>query len=233
LFADLQTIPLKARSKYLDHNNKGAPFNQAQYLANYEQKKPGVFPIRDEVVDFKQTKKDSGILHAHIGGNVYPGVYRLAVHVEGTISNAKVEAARFSRVIQTEVSLGIEADPKRSKPTIHLITPNKLSVTVIPTDKFGNIASPTGIMNPTIVTVNGTVVRGKHVNLYTGEHQIEVSLKGKGIKLNANGTKIIDGEATIETETDEKLFLRRGQSIKVGIITSNKILIASYSRSKK
>jgi hypothetical protein len=130
--------------------------------------------------------------------------------------------------------LGIEPDPKRSKPTIRLTTPNKLSVSITPTDKFGNIASPaTSILNPNMVTVNGTVVRGKHTNLYTGEHQIEISLKGKGIKLNANGTKIIDGEATIETETGEKLFLRRGQNIKIGITISNKILIPSYIRSKK
>jgi hypothetical protein len=230
-FADLKTIPLQARSKYLDRNNQGAPFNQAQFLADYEQKKPGVFPIRDEIIDFKQSKKDSGILCAHIKGNMYPGVYRVAVYFEGTIGNGKVEPARFSRVMQTEVALGIQPDPKRSKPEVRLVTPNKLLVSVTPTDKYGNIASPANIINP-IVTVNGTAVRGKHVNLYTGEQQIEIALKGKGIRLNPKGTKIIEGEATIETEEDEKLFLKRGESIKVDITISNRTLIASYSASK-
>lgn len=59
-FADLETIPPKARSKYLStRDNQTGRFDHLRYLADYEAKRPGAFAIRDELLSFEPQEDGS------------------------------------------------------------------------------------------------------------------------------------------------------------------------------
>lgn len=228
-FADLKTISIEARKKYLNISKSNHQFNQLQYLADYEQKRTETFTIRDEKLIFK--KRNNGTYKTHVENNIHPGVYRVSVLLEGTINKDNENAQYFSRIIHTTAALGIKPDPVKSKPSLRWINPNKFIISVTPTDKLGNIASPASMSAP-VVTINGIAVKGKHLNGYTGEHQIEVTLIGKGLKINSDG-KIIDGEGVIDTDSCEKLELKQGKKFDVGIVLNGKILTHSIAHNKK
>lgn len=241
-FADLETIPLKERKKYLNRKNPRAPFNEILYLADYERRKPGAFPIRDEEIIF--TRGQDGVFRARVGNNLFPGIYRVAVYIEGTLDLGeksrdehccKKGPQRFSRVLNTAVALGILPDAKASRPTLHWVAPDKFVVTVTPTDTLGNIAAPANAPVP-VVAVNGKTVIGKPVNAYTGEHRVEIELLGEGFQPAPDGQTIAGAAASIQTESGERLILQPGEKIAPAISlarTAFQVVLPKFVGDKK
>lgn len=218
-FADIETISLPARRKYLNKRNPRAPFDELAYLADYERKKPGAFPMRDEEVVFR--KQRDGTFRAKVTGNVHPGIHRVALYLTGTYDRGEhgthsdccaTGPQAFSRVLHAEVALGILPEAEKSKPRLHWIAPDKFIVAVTPTDKLGNIAAPGNAAAP-VVTINGKRIRGRHVNPYTGEQQIEITINGKGLAVAADGQSITGATAMVETEFGSDIALPLGKKL--------------------
>jgi hypothetical protein len=174
-FADVKTIPAKDRQRYITARQQQPEFDQLRFLADYERARPDAFRLRDEEVVLSRPKRAKG-LEARITGNRYPGIYRIAVHVEGTIELPWAECChkgpqRFSRVLHAEIALGIRPDPEKSRPVLFQTAPDRFVVTVTPTDKLGNIAAPSNSMNAT-VRINGKPVAGAIECTTTGERRI-------------------------------------------------------------
>jgi len=221
--ADIKTLPLESRQKFTKRENTEDPFDVLQYLAEYERLKPGVFAIRDEEVIFEQ--KDENNWNAKIKDNVFPGIYRVALYIEGVYLPkevrqfdhcCKIEPQRFTRVLQTEIALGIKPDEKQSRPRLHWIAPHKFIVTIAPTDTFGNIALPSAGIVP-IVKVNGKTVRSKTFNPFTGEYHMEVLLVGSKYEVDSNGQNIKGSEAFIETVDGDRLHIHQSEDFKVSV----------------
>lgn len=225
--ADLTTIPIKSRRQFINRRNIEEPFDLLGYLAEYERIKPGAFAIRDEEVKFKQKDDDTWI--ARINSNVFPGVYRVAVYVEGSYLQNEEEhekkggrhhdcckhvPQRFTRILNSAIALGIKPDQERSHQTLYWTAPNKFVVSVTPTDALGNIALPTGGVVPA-VTVNGQAIRSQTLNPFTGELQPEITLIGDKIEIASDGHTIKCGEALIETPDGNKLSIKAGEKLKV------------------
>ncbi len=240
--ADLQTIPVKNRRQYLNRGNTEEPFNLLQYLAAYEEAKPGAFAIRDEEIVFKQ--KDANTWTARVKGNAFPGVYRFGVYVEGTYTHREEEEhegekdksllkeieeccghgpQRYTRSLHTEIALGIKPDEKQSRPALHWLAPNKFVVSVALRDAQGNVALPTPASTPTL-TVNGLPVRVNVLPSLTGEHQLEGTVSGKGLKLTPEGQSLQGTDITLDAETGDKVSVKPGETLKVGIEVSGRKL---------
>ena len=121
-----------------------------------KKKVPGAFAHRDELVPFERTKR--GTFKVRVTGNTYPGVYRLAVHVAGTVEVSGAEAKPFSRILQTEIALGIAPDSRRSRPRFRLVGGIAILVRVSPTDAHGNIALALRAVAP-VVRIDGVPVK--------------------------------------------------------------------------
>ena len=219
-YLDEKTIPVQSRRKYIDPENPEAPFNEVRYASDYEALRPGIFPVRDQDVIF--TRLRNGVFHAHVEKNLFPGILRIAVRVVGTLSRPNLRPQRFSRILQTQVALGILPDPKKTKPTLHWLTPKKFLVAFTPTDRLGNVASPVNLPPPTI-SVNGVKVKRDHINPYAGEQQLEVEMKGDAGP-SIDGRKISDGTAIIETLDGRELTLKDGEKLDIGIDLFNTTL---------
>lgn len=211
VFADVETIPVKDRKRYLKSRqaDPGPPasgqtrtgFDQLRFLADYESARPGTFPLRDEEVVFEPTRGPA-VLSTRITGNRFPGVYRIAVYVEGTIELPYAECChegpqRFSRVLHTEVALGIRPDPEKSRPVLFWTAPDRFVVAVTPTDALGNIAAPSDALAPA-VQVNGKPVTGMLESTTAGERRITFSLPGEELRPTNRRRKV---EVTIGATT--------------------------------
>ncbi len=238
-FADLKKISLKSRQKFINKQNVQEPFDILRYLAEYERLNPKAFPVRDEIVEFKQ-KKD-GSWTALINNNRFPGIYRVALYVEGIYNPkeqnheehcCKEEPQRFSKVLQSAVALGIKPDEKKSKLKIQWVASNKFVVSVTPADSMGNIVLPLAGFAPVII-VNGKAVRAKVINEYTGEYKIDITLSGNGFVVDKDGTTVKEGQASIETLKGEKCLLKKGDKLNICIKIGENTLMVSKTRIKK
>jgi hypothetical protein len=178
-FADVEAIPRAERKRYVVERDGGTAIDHVRFLADYEKARPGAFPLRDEEVVLESRRK---AWSARIAGNRFPGVYRIAVYVEGTLQLPYGECChegpqRFSRVLQTEVALGIRPDAKASRPVLFWTAPDRFVLSVRPTDKLGNVAAPASAL-PASVRVNGRPVTGTAETTTTGELRIPLALKG-------------------------------------------------------
>ncbi len=225
--ADLATIPLKTRRQFINRQNRKTSFDLLNYLARYERSKPGVFAIRDERIEFRQVDDTTWI--AEIKGNIFPGIYHMAAYIEGVYHSNEDKheeedgnhhhccgtgPQRFTRSLQTTIALGIKPDEKRSRPTLHWINSNRIVVSVMPTDTLGNVALPTEGVIPT-VTLNGTAVRSRLLNSFTGEYQFEITLSGKEIEIASNGQMIKSDDVFVETMAGEQMLLKAGGKLSV------------------
>ena len=211
-FADLKTIPLDQRQKYI--NREGLPaFNEIAYLADYELINPGVFKLRDEEISLQRSSGNS--MRLKIGGNVYPGLYHVAVHLEGYIKFPYNECCHdkpqiFTRILHTTVAIGIRPDARRSRPLLFWTAPNQFTLSVTPTDKLGNVIAPARTQAP-IVRINGKEIKGVFENLYTGELRLHFTFKCENEIMQKNAESfpsnaiISDDFNRIEIRKDKRL----------------------------
>ena len=233
ILADLESFPLGVREKFINRDNTEEPFNILLYLAEYERLHPNAFPIRDEEIRFKVKK--NGKWEAHIKENKFPGVYRVGVFVQGTYYKNGVnyddpccreKPQAFTKVLHANFALGIKPNGKETKPTFNWLNPNKFVISASMVDKFGNAAFPSDNIDM-ITTVNGKSVKSDLQNLFTGELQSEISLKGRKILVSQDGQSIESGEPYIETIDGKKLFIKSGQKLKIGLkFKDNKFKVA-------
>ncbi len=221
-FADVKTIPVKERKRYLTDDNGQPGFDQLRFLADYESARPDAFRLRDEEVILQPLSKRGKGLDARITGNRFPGVYRIAVHVEGTIQLPRAECChegpqRFSRVLHAEVALGIRPDPERSRPVLFWTAPDSFVVAVTPTDKLGNIAAPSTSLNTT-VRVNGKAVTGTFECTSTGERRMAFKLRGQDIRPNENGHSLDGKAAIVDTLTDLLVDIPPKKKLKLEVL---------------
>lgn len=230
-FADLETIPVKAREKYLSQADGGAPvFNQPRYLADYEMKRPGVFAIRDEVLQF--SREPDGSYYAMVSGNRYPGVYRVAAYVGAHLSPAArlVEASgrslpsqTFERVIAIKQTLGLRLDAQASRPVLYWLARDRCIVSVTPTDHLGNIADP-AYAAQTHVLHGPQRLRGLLRNPYTGECQVELRLAGENVAPAPDGQTITGTAARLELESGGSINIIPGDALNFTIAVAGTVL---------
>ena len=218
VFADLQTIPVKERKRYLAGQAQPV-FNELQFLADYEKAKPGVFALRDEEVVFKRGR--GGAWRAKLTGNRHPGVYRVAVHVEGVVKLPKGECChdgpqRFSRVLHAEVALGIRPDATRSQPTLFWTAPDRFVVSVTPTDGLGNVIAPARAQAPAII-INGKPVTGTFENPYTGALGVAFKLGGKDVKPNQDGQSLAATAWVVDDQGNRQVEIAMNKKPKVAL----------------
>jgi hypothetical protein len=203
VFADTKTITLTKRKKYLSQREGRTVFDELQFLADYEKANPKAFRVRDEELRFTGGR-DGGYV-ARIPDTRHPGVYRAALHVEGTvIRNGTPE--HFFRILNTEVALGIKPDVARTKPTLHWLAPDRFVVHFTPTDHLGNIAWPADGSMPRLM-FRRQQITAEHRNHFDGRHELEVTLKGKNVRPTPDGCHCHD-EAYLSTPSVEDIPLR-------------------------
>lgn len=231
-FADLKTIPLDRRGQYLTGKKHEEPFDALAYLADYERKRPGAFPIRDELLSF--TQHADGAWRTRVSRTAFPGAYRAAVYVEGLYypkaragDCCEREPERFTRIISANIMLGIHPDPVKSAPTMHWIGPNKIAVSVTPTDALGNVIMPTSASSP-VLSLNGVEIAGTFINDYSGTLRMEVTLQGRGIQASANGRTIIGGPVLFPTAGGKELTLKSGQELRMEISVGGSAFRAQF-----
>ena len=203
-FTDTRVIPLKNRNKYIKRDQSGNSFDQAKFLADYETKKPGAFPIRDQLIEFKK-RKEKNTFSAKITGNQFPGIYHLAVFIEGTIQRRDCQPERFMRIVSSQVALGILPDIRKSKKSIRF-DKNKLIISVTPADSHSNTISPANISTP-VIKINGKPVKAIHVNDFSGQHRFEFSFKNNKKKQD------LPDRYEFETIDDKKLVFKKNDPI--------------------
>jgi hypothetical protein len=216
-FADLRTTPAASRRKYLAPDNPAAPFDQVRFLADYERKVPNAFPIRDEEVVFRPAGDRA--FRAVVADNRFPGIYRVAVSIGGTVARRGGDPQPFARILEAEVALGILPDSGRSRPTLYWIAPNAFAVTVTPTDRLGNVSAPGTALAP-VVSIDGREIAGRSENPFTGEHRVTVVLGGDQIRPAANGQSIQEGRAVVDTLDGEPLVIPGGHELDVRVRVS-------------
>lgn len=198
MFADTKTITLAKRKKYLSQRDGRTVFDELQFLADYEKANPKAFRVRDEELRF--TAGQDGGYVARIPDTRHPGVYRAALHVEGTmIRNGTPE--HFFRILNTEVALGIKPDVARTKPTLHWLAPDRFVVHFTPTDYLGNIAWPADGSMPRLM-FRRQQITAEHRNHFDGRHELEVTLKGKNVRPTPDGCHCHD-EAYLCTPSED------------------------------
>lgn len=127
---------------------------------------------------------------------------------------------------------------RQSRPTFHRVAPDRFVVSVTPTDKLGNIAAPGNAAEPGVILLS-EAVRGRHLNPYTGEQQVEIHLRGQGFRPAKDGQAIEGGSATLETITGEILNIEPGKNLLLEVQAGQATLpvflprIVGDSRSRK
>jgi len=243
--ADLKTVPVKARRQFINRENTEDPFDLLQYLAEYERLKPGAFAIRDEEIEFKQ--KDDNTWIARIKRNAFPGVYRIALYVEGIYYSkgekpendrkkgkeggghshrcCELGPQRFTESLHTEIALGIKPDEKQSRAELHWTDPNKFVVSATLIDASGNIALPTAGHVP-VVTVGGKAIHAKTLSSLTAEYLMEVTLIGRNIEIAPGGQTVKSGDVVVEAVDGERVPIKQNANLSVGVeISGNKLKV--------
>jgi len=231
VFADVQTIPLAKRKKYLSEREGRTVFDEPQFLADYEKAKPDAFRLRDEEIRFAPRK--DGAYAARIPETRYPGVYRAALHIEGSLlRDGKSEP--FFRIMNTEVALGIKPDLARTKPTLHWLAPDRFVVRFTPTDRLGNIAWLANGATPRLF-FHRQEVAAEHRNLQDGRNELEVTLKGKNVLPTPDGCHC-QGEAYLCPPSGGDIPVRPGEplllTLRIGATVLPVLLPTEVSRAK-
>lgn len=223
-FADLDTIPVAARRKYLSQvHGCVASFDHVRYLADYETKRPGVFAIRDEILSFEP--EQDGSFRAVVSGNRFPGVYRIAVYITAHHTPAphalnetccKPRPQSFERVLNVAVALDLRIDAQASRPFLHWIAPNRVVATVTPQDKLGNVADPArgGAIHVLHKTVS---LQGAAHNPYTGERHVELRLEGKDFFPAPDGQTIVGKAAHIDAANGKDVRIEPDVAIQLAL----------------
>jgi hypothetical protein len=212
ILADTEIIPPTSRTKYV--HNKNGDFDVALYLAEYEQKKPGSFPVRDKLIEFKGkgTKFGTTVIK-----NDYPGIYYMGLLIEGLVERPDGAREYFRRILSTHTALSVLPDEKESKPEISIARKNVLSVKFTPTDKLGNILLPADVN--TQLFINDQPVSSNLINDYTGKYLIEATFATINPNvLKPSGKEKQQGTAFAFTATNgEKLELKTGAKLKLSV----------------
>lgn len=217
-FADVKTIPLQERKRYLVERDGRTALDHVRFLADYEKVRPGAFRLRDEEVVLKAGRK---AWSAKVAGNRFPGVYRIAVYVEGTIKLPYGECChegpqRFSRVLHTEVALGLRPDPKASRPVLFWTAPDRFVLSVTPTDKLGNVALPASAL-PAAVRVDGRPVTGTPETTTTGELRISFALQGEGRGPKEDGRTLSAAASIVDAEGKRQASIAANKKLDIEI----------------
>jgi len=220
ILADTEIIPPTSRTKYV--HNKNGDFDVALYLAEYEQKKPGSFPVRDRLIEFKGkgTKFGTTVIK-----NDYPGIYYMGLLIEGLVERPNGAREYFRRILSTHTALSVLPDEKESKPEISIARKNVLSVKFTPTDKLGNILLPVDVNMQ--LFINDHPVSSNLINDYTGNYLIEAtfaSINPSVLEPSRKEKQPVSGFA-FTTTNDEKLELKTGAKIKLSVQINEHYLI--------
>ena len=222
-FRDLKTISLAQRKRYVVRTEEGELFDELRFLADYERAKPGVFAPRDEPLAMRGPG-DDGSFRAHIDKRDLAGPYRVGAYFEGFLLRPGRPQEYFIRTVSAETALTVRLDHGRSQPQLRWLGARQFEVTFIPTDRFGNVLSPTSCGRPTL-RVKGRELRAAHENRLDGSHRLAVTLlagdarpKGKGATL-ATRARFDGPSGPFEVEPGEALHLTlevAGQTLPVG-----------------
>ena len=218
LIADRKVISLNARRKYFMKTDSGLQFNAAKFLADYEEKKPGAFRMRDEIIKTKYTGKN--LVTANIERAMFPGIYRIGSQVSGTVIYGDSEPQYFSRILHYEIPVGLKIESGNIKPTLR-IQRNVISVIYSLKDKSGNIPSPAQSHNA-VLLLNGKEVSAIPKNDYSGTYVLESKMAGKGFELSSNGKKVVRGQVNVPLCDGEKLSLKAGDAFNLQLKIGNK-----------
>ena len=226
VYRDLDTIPQASREeKYLKKGEGGLTFDELGFLADYERARPGAFAVRDEPIEL--ALEPDGTLRGRVSNNVYPGVHRVAVYVEGTFKVGD-HVEPFLRVLGAEVSLGILPDTKRSRAVLHWLRQEKLVVSFIVMDRFENMPSPAEFPPPE-VQINGIAVKGEHQNPFTGVHHVLVPIRCKDMEIARTGDRIARGCVCFDSAQGE-IELTPEKSFDVSVVVGGRELRAVAPR---
>ncbi|HEX8170044.1 MAG TPA: tyrosinase family protein [Thermoanaerobaculia bacterium] len=138
-FADARTIPAEARRKYIAKKKGFDLFDEARFLADYEQARPGAFAVRDERLRFEESGNG---FTATIRDNRFPGVYHVSALIEGVWRGPSGRPEPFRRLLKRSVGVGLRIDPEKSR-AVATRTRGGLSVGLTLRDVLGNVAVPT------------------------------------------------------------------------------------------
>jgi hypothetical protein len=224
LIADRKVISLNARRKYFMKTDSGLQFNAAKFLADYEEKKPGAFRMRDEIIKTKYTGKN--LVTANIERAMFPGIYRIGSQVSGTVIYGDSEPQYFSRILHYEIPVGLKIESGNIKPTLR-IQRNVISVIYSLKDKSGNIPSPAQSHNA-VLLLNGKEVSAIPKNDYSGTYVLESKMAGKGFELSSNGKKVVRGQVNVPLCDGEKLSLKAGDAFNLQLKIGNKKVNTIY-----
>ncbi len=206
VYLDQRTIPIAQRRKFVPRTEADAVFDEARFLADYEAKKPGAFAMRDEVMEVRSSRNDRAT--AVVSNARFPGVYRMAFQVSGSIAYGEGEPQEFTRVLSREVPVGLEVGPGSIDGTWRLAK-NVLTVTYSVADKAGNHASP-ALMHTSALSINGSDVDARPANDYSATHTLSLNIKGKDFSVSADGKKVIGGTARLALKSGKTLVLKAG-----------------------
>lgn len=173
IYADIKTFNIKSKNRFYNKHSLSQPFDHALFLAAYEEKHPGAFPVLDRLIQFDVNQDENREVSYKLTENNYPGIYYLTLLVEGLITRPDKETEHFTRVLWTHAALGVLADTKASKPSA-AIRKNVLTAQITPTDKLGNILTPAGVVNGELLLDEVTVV-AKYINNYSATHMFEAA----------------------------------------------------------
>ena len=165
-FRDTRTIPLDERKRFVIEDADGVRFDELRFLAEYERRRPGAFTPRDEKLSL--VPKHAGLHYARIDDTKIAGMYRVGVHLEGTLERPGRKPERFLRVLSAELGLGVRVDPTRSRPEVRR-TADGIAVTLTPQDRFGNMLSPSRAA-ATGLRIDGQPMEAKHEPQLDGSH---------------------------------------------------------------
>jgi hypothetical protein len=222
IIADQKIISLKARRKYFMKTDSGLQFNVAKFLADYEEKKPGVFRLRDEIIKTKY--RGQNFITANIEQPMFPGIYRIGFQVSGTVIYGDGEPQYFSRILHYEIPVGLKIESE--KPNLK-IQRNLISVVYSLKDKSGNIPSPEQSHNA-VLLLNGKEVSAISKNDYSGTYVLESKMAGKGFELSPNGKKVVRGQVNVPLSDGKKLSLKAGDAFNLQLKIGNKKVNTIY-----
>jgi hypothetical protein len=216
--ADTRTIPLRERHRFiLKKRSEPHRFDLVAYLAEYERRKPDAFPKLDLRLDLKT---DGNLIEGLVEKTVFPGIYRVALYVEGLFDPAphlgedaccKPPRQPFTRIVSTLVPVGLKPALGRSIAYAEWRSPTRLVVGVQLADGEGNPALP---LFPATVSLNDKTVRTTERGSTSVARQVEVRFFGDKIQPSKEG-KYLSADASVRTEDGKKLSIAAGTSLEI------------------
>lgn len=220
-YLDLKTISLDERQSFVD--DKTGRFNEVAFLATYEQRRPGAFTYVQEDLVFKQV--DETRFQAYSEGTGYPGTYRvgLTVNATGYLANSD-QSSPLRRIHNAESSLGLQLSERHSRPTWHWCAKDCAEITVTPQDRFGHLASPAKMPQPTVI-LNGREIASEHINDYSGTHRLRINFEaGQDAMVDPLGTRILSREVKIRIADGSSIKLPFRETLRASLRIGNQTL---------